>query len=114
MKSFGTGYFLTDPELKDANGTVVCNFRLAVNEYRSMNGQKVKTRHYFDFEAWDSAAKTIVDRARKGDKLEYFAIPRQHKWPGPDGHEHSKVVFRVSEFQIVQRTEYNDDEDQPE
>lgn len=111
----GCGRFAQDPELKEvetANKTTyVCNFTLAVDEFRSVNGEKVKTTSFFDFEAWDTGAKTIANYAKKGDTLNFRARPRQNKWTTPEGNR-SKVVFRLEEFKIFEKRNRDDSETQ--
>lgn len=114
----GKGRFTSDPELKEiskdgGSDTCVCNFTLAVDEFRGSGESKVKTTHFFDFEVWDSAARTIATYCKKGDTLFVRAKARQNKWDSPDG-PRSKVVFRVEEFSMHNRNrdDSSDQEDE--
>ena len=97
MTACGTGRFVREPELKEVGETCVCEFSLAVNEFRKVNGERRKFAHFFDFVAWDKAAKVIVEYCGKGDELEFRATPRQDKWE-KDGVKRSKIMFRLDDF----------------
>ncbi len=104
FKSFGEGRFVADPVSKDVGETIVVSFTLAVNEFRKVNGQTVKEPHFFDFKAWDSGGKTIVERCKKGDRLVFEARPRQEKWKDKTTDQNrSKIVFRLEEFTIIKK-----------
>lgn len=108
MKLVGAGRFVADPELKEASGSVVCEFTLVYNEYRRVGNEKVRTPHFLQFSAWDSGGSTIAEQCRKGDTLIFSAKPRQKRWE-KDGKKLSRVVFRVEEFQVLKRD--NDQEE---
>ena len=108
IKAYGIGYLTHDPVLDKAENehkTVsVVNFRVAVNEYRRFGDEKRKTVHYFDLQAWDSAAHTIVGRCKQGDAIFFEATPRQKRWyVEVDGQEklRSRVIFRLETFKII-------------
>lgn len=102
MKCFGVGRFVRDPELKEVGETYVCEFSLAVNEYRKINGERKKYTNYFDFVIWDKAAQLIDQYCEKGDLLEFYATARQDKWNDKEtGQPRSKVVFRVDNFSFL-------------
>lgn len=98
----GTGILTHEPELQPVGETVVCKFTLVTNEYRKVGGDSVKYSHYLNFEAWDSGARTIVERAHKGDTLVVKAKPRQVTWEDRStGQKYNRVMFRLEEFQII-------------
>lgn len=102
MKCFGVGRFVRDPVLKEVGETCVCEFSLAVNEYRKINGERKKYTNYFDFVIWDKAAQLIDQYCEKGDLLEFYATARQDKWNDKEtGQPRSKVVFRVDNFSFL-------------
>lgn len=99
----GSGRFVRDPELKPVNDTHVCEFSLAVNEYRKVNGERRTYTHFFDFVVWDKAAELICEYRKKGDLLEFVASPRQERWEDSEGNRRQKIVFRIDEFSFLPR-----------
>lgn len=95
----GVGRFVKQPELKEVNSTHVCEFSLAVNEYRN-TGTERKVVHFLDFVIWDKAAEVITKYCNKGDMIFVSATPRQDRWES-DGRNHSRVVFRVNQFTLL-------------
>ena len=65
------GRLVADPNLiKTKNDVNLVTFTLAIPEYRKeKSGEKKRNVSYFDFEAWDSGAKTIYDHCETGDSL---------------------------------------------
>jgi len=121
MKAYGIGRFVSDPELKQYENTHVCNFTLAVNEYRKdREGNRKEYTNFFDFVIWDKAAELIKKYKVKGDQIFIKdATARQDKWVDNNGQNRSKVVFRVNDFEFVgyrqrQETESNTTEQQEE
>jgi single-strand DNA-binding protein len=110
FKSFGEGRLVADPIMKEVGETVVVSLTVAVNEYRKVNGQSVREPHFFDLKAWDSGGKTIMERAKKGDRLIFEARPRQERWEDKaTGQKRSKVVFRIEEFTIINKVAIAED-----
>jgi single-strand DNA-binding protein len=106
---FGEGRLVADPELKDVGSTVVASFTLVCNEYRRVNDESVKEPHFFDFKAWDTGAKTIAEKAKKGDRVFFEARARQERWEDKTtGQKRSKVVFRLENFTIVPKLQSDD------
>ena len=104
MTLSGVGRFVRDPELKPVNDTNVCEFSLAVNEYRKVGGERKKFAHFFDCVIWDKAAEVIAQYCNKGDMIEIRATPRRDKWQDAEGRNRSRVVFRVDEFSFMPRS----------
>jgi len=105
MTLSGVGRFVRDPELKAVKDTHVCEFSLAVNEYRKVNGERKKFAHFFDFVIWDKAAEVVAQYCSKGDMIEVRGTPRQDKWTdATSGQNRSRVVIRVDEFSFLPRT----------
>jgi single-strand DNA-binding protein len=102
FKAFGVGRLVHDPELKAVNDTHVCQFSMAINEYRKINGERKEYTHFFDFVVWDKGAELVAQYCKKGDLLEVSASPRQEKWSDKEtGASRSKVTFRVDEFRFI-------------
>jgi len=111
MITCGVGRLTRDPELKYVkNGeTCLCEFSLAVNEYRKVNGERKKFPHFFDFIIWDKAAELIAEYCKKGDELQVKATPRLDKWEDQEGNKRSRVMFRVDDFEFGRKARRNED-----
>lgn len=104
FKFFGIGRLVADPELQDiqtndnTKSTHVARFTVAVNEFRKVHDEKIVHTSFLDCEAWDSGAKTIAETYKKGDMIAVTGRVRQNKWKTEEGHNRSRVIFRVEEF----------------
>lgn len=102
MKSHCIGRFVRDPELKEVGNTHVCEFSLAVDEFRKINGERKKYTNFFDFVIWDKAAELVVEHKRKGDQIAVECTARQDKWQDKNtGEQRSRVIFRVDDFTFL-------------
>ena len=100
----GHGRFTDDPVLKrlDDKGTSVCEFTLAVDEFRRINGERKKTTNFFNMVIWDKAAELICEYKKKGDPIYVVATPRLDRWTDPEtGEGRSRVIFRINEFSFL-------------
>ena len=100
LNSHGVVIISTELKLTPVGETVVCNFSGRTVE-RSGQGESQKSvAHFFNFEIWDTAAKYLVENAKKGDRLIlHSATPREQTWEKEEK-RYSKVVFRVNDFTI--------------
>tara|TARA_B100001094_G_scaffold263939_1_gene265753 strand:+ start:943 stop:1254 length:312 start_codon:yes stop_codon:yes gene_type:complete len=91
------GKLTGDPVLKKSYNSFFVNFTLEVEEYRrDKDGVKKRRIDLLNFEAWDSAAKTIQQRAQKDDIMVIEAIARNESIKDPD-----TVIFRITNFKII-------------
>lgn len=113
LSAHGIGRLVKDPELKviknnDKDVSVV-KFTLVFNEF--IKTDKVNSV-FLDFEAWDSAAETIVKLCKKGDRLHIRdAVVRQNSWDDKEtGKKKSRLYFRVNGFDMLleKRNQEND------
>lgn len=100
------GRLVKDPDLRELEdkNTCVCNLKLSVHEYIKNQGDRVRATHHFDLQAWDSGARSIAERAKKGDDFICTVIPREHRWKEQteDGErQRSRIIFRVEQFHII-------------
>lgn len=117
IKVFALGRLTADPSLEQLNvgegkTADLLKFDIAVNEYRTVNGEKVKYTHFFNCEAWDSGARVIAEQCHKGDLVALDGKLRQNRWKNKEGQGRSRVVLRVENFTIanrVNRGETSDD-----
>ena len=109
-KAFTHGEFVVaqDPTVKIVGSTKVCVLSGMNVEIIGTGEQKKDIFSYFDFELWDSAADYIMERAKKGDTfIVTESTPRQNRWE-KDGVKHSKVIFRVKSFRLIQSQKNTD------
>jgi len=113
MTMCGAGRLTSDPELRTVkrrdndSETCVCDFSLAVNEFRNVGGERKKFSHFFDFVIWDKAAQLIARECKKGDEIQIKATPRLDRWEDADGNKRSRVIFRVDEFDFGRKSRKN-------
>ncbi len=109
------GNLTKDPELRNvgAKGTAVTNFTIAVSRrFKRVNGETTKEVVFIECEAWDSGAETIVKYLKKGDPIIVFCSAKMEQWE-KDGVKHSKIRFRVDEFEFVPSRRNNKSENAP-
>lgn len=108
LNSYGVVIISSDLVLKPVGDTSVVNFlaRTVEKTAKTDKNETGSVAHFFNFEIWDTAAKYLVEHAKKGDRLIlHSATPREHKWVGKeDGKNYSRIVFRVNKFQIFPYT----------
>ena len=96
-RSHFLGKLTEDPVLWESHSSVSVGFTLEVEEYRrGKDGSKKRRTDLLNFEAWDTAAKTIEKYAYKGDIMAVEAIARNQSAKDPD-----VVIFRVTNFKII-------------
>lgn len=114
LKVYGLCRLVADPELKEIGETCVATFRVVINEYRKSKtdqGEFINTPHFFECKLWDTGARRLVEKAKKGDQVIINAEPRQENWTDKEGNNRSKVVFRVSEFQVIPKSKVTENEE---
>jgi len=63
-----SGNVSKDPVFKELpNNTKVCNFSVAINEYRVQNGEKIKETTWISVAAWNDLADVCNRFVHKGD-----------------------------------------------
>lgn len=114
FKLMGICRLVAKPELKEVGTTCVATFRVVTNEYRKgAEGAGITTPHFFECKLWDTGARRFFEKADKGDLIFIEAQPRQENWQDKDGNNRSKVIFRVSEFQVLPRASKKEEEVTP-
>lgn len=95
------GKLIADPKLIEVRDTHVVHFSLAIEDYRrDKSGEKHRYVDYFDFEAWDSGAKTINAFFKRGDVMVVESEARRSRW-NSTGDFNREIVFRVKEFKAI-------------
>lgn len=94
-----TGNVTRDPEIKDAGGSKVAKFSLAVNRFYKKNGENMNQASFFDCEAWGNQVEVIESYVKKGSKVSVVGEAIQDTWE-KDGEKRSKIFFRVDNLQL--------------
>jgi single-strand DNA-binding protein len=98
------GNLVKEVGIRDAKGTPVGEFTLAINErYKDKDGQwKDKEPSFLDFEIWGERAKYLADVTKNGTGLVVTCSAQQDRWEDKEtGGKRSKVKFRVNDFKVT-------------
>ncbi len=94
------GNLTRDPVLRQVGPkqTSVVNFGIAVSrKYKKSTGATEKEVTFLECEAWDTGAETISKHFKKGDGIIIHCSAKTDEWE-KDGVKHSRLKFRVNEF----------------
>lgn len=100
-KWIGTGNIVKDIELQQtSNGTIFCNFTLAVNRnYKSSDGEAITD--FINCVAWRAIAETIAKYTHKGDKLLVQGSIEIREYKDKDGNKKTATSVNVSEIEFL-------------
>ena len=93
------GRFVSDPELKKAKETSVCNFTLARTK-DVPNGKDMES-DYINFVAWGKMAETICKYFKKGNKIGVNGFLYTHKYQNKSGVNITAVEVHVDNIEFV-------------
>jgi len=97
------GNLTRDPEVRPVGSTHVASFTVAMNrKFKRADGTYDEEVSYIPCEAWDTGAKTIEKLFRKGSQIFVVGALKQENWE-KDGEKKSRLVVRVSNFQVVDK-----------
>lgn len=102
LKLTGFCRVANDPKLVEVGNTHKVFFTVVTQETRKSKdcGETILTPHFFNVEAWDSAATFIMSTVGRGDELYIEASPRE-EIREIDGETKKKVYFRINYFRSV-------------
>lgn len=87
------GNLTRDPELRmTGSGTYVCEFGVAVNKSRKVNGEWQDVAHFFDVVVWGKQGETCAQYLAKGRQVSIDGSLEQQRWEAQDGGKRSKVI----------------------
>jgi single-strand DNA-binding protein len=106
-----TGRLTRDPESRQAGGSTVTSFGLAVDDsYKNKStGDTVDQAVFLDFECWGKRGEVLSNYCKKGDELKIQARAKQDQWE-TDGVKRSKVLFTVMDFEFGRKKGQNKDD----
>ena len=93
-----SGNLVTDPEIKNVNGTQLANIRLAsTRKYTTKNGDKGESSVFIDAEIWGGLAIAAEKILKKGDPITIHGRLEQQNWE-KDGEKRHRHTIRVENF----------------
>ena len=91
------GNLTRDVELRDAGGTPLASFSIAVNKkYKDK-----ETVSFIDCKAWGKTGELIAQYFTKGKAIHVSGEIEQENWETKDGTKRSKLVANVREFDFL-------------
>lgn len=102
-----SGNLVRDPELRDAAGTAVLGFCVAVND-RAKNqrtGEWEDRPNFIECVMFGRRAEALADRLAKGMKVAVSGKLRYSSWEAKDGQRRSKVEVAADEVEFMSRAE---------
>lgn len=108
-----TGNLTKDPDLSEtANGTIYCNFSIAVN--RAMpDSDGNKQTDFFNCTAWKQRAEIICKYCKKGSKVLIEGEMQSRSYEDKDGHRQTGWNVNVNNIEFLGgRQENSDNEEQ--
>lgn len=98
---FLMGNLTRDPETREAGGSNLTTFSVAVNErYKASSGEQRERVSYFDCKAWNRTGETIAQWFSKGKPIVVIGKLVQETWD-KEGEGRSKIVVVVDSFSFV-------------
>jgi single-strand DNA-binding protein len=98
-----------DPETRlMQNGTAVCNFSVAVNDYRkNEDGGYEKNTTWIDVTAWAKLAERLSENLKKGTQASVVGAWRNNTWEDNEGKKRVKsyILAREVSFDFLPKTD---------
>lgn len=94
------GNLCNDPEIRDAGGSRVANFRMATSEkYKSKSGEQKEATEYHSVAVWGDKLVGIVQQyLAKGSKIYIAGQIKTRKWQDKDGNDRYSTEIVLSGF----------------
>ena len=92
-----------DPELRHtANGTAVCNMRLATNEsYKDSDGNYVDKTEWHSLVAWSKLAEICGEYLKKGSPVYFEGSLQTRQWEDKEGNTRYTTEVKVREMMML-------------
>lgn len=99
-----------DPELKRAaNGTAICNLRVATDESFTKNDTKVERTEWHTVVAFQRQAETCADYLAKGSLIYVEGSLQTRKWQDQQGQDRYSTEIKAQRVQFLDRKGQNQD-----
>ena len=101
-KAIMIGRMTRDGDLKDAGGSSVVSFSIAVNRSWSKDGEKKEQVAFVNCVAWGKMAELICKYAHKGDRVMIEGRIQTRSWEGQDGRKNYVTEVFTENAQFLQ------------
>lgn len=91
------GNLSADPEERQAAGTTLCKFNVAVSEKR----KGIVETFFLDVNVWGAQAPSCVQCLKKGSSVLVSGRLRQEKWESQTGEPKSKFVLVADDVEFL-------------
>jgi len=101
-----------DPTIRNAQGSNVATFSIAVNKRKKdSNGAPIDVTTWFNCESWNKSAEFAEKFLKKGMKLFVEGELNVEKYIDKDGIERTSIKVRVDRVEILSAKENNGQQD---
>ena len=95
------GNLTRDPESRQAGGSTVASFALAINRrYKAKDGEQREETTFIDIECWGRTAELCMQYLTKGRNVHIEGRLRQDTWE-KDGQKRSKITVTADNVSFV-------------
>jgi len=115
------GHVGRSPDVKDVNGTTVCNFSVAVTDVWTKDGQKHEKTNWYKVAAWSKLGDVCGQYVTKGMQIMVTGNVEARAYIGKDGNAKAELVLTAREVKFLggrgdgnqdeQHSEYDDNQD---
>lgn len=99
------GFTCADPEYREtANGTKVCNFRLAFNNRTKVDGKWEDVSNFIDVTVFGGTGEWLSEHMPKGTKIAVQGYLHMRQWE-KDGQKRSKIEIVGTDVEMMARGE---------
>lgn len=96
------GNLTRDPETRNAGGTTVCNFGLAINRrWRDRDGQQQEETTFVDCTAWGRTGEALAEHQGKGDAVLVEGRLTLDRWQDREGGNRQKLKVTAERIQFL-------------
>lgn len=100
------GRLTRDPELRyTPSGAGVCNFAIATNSYRVVDGEKKEITDFHNIVAWNQGKRTLAELCgsslHKGNLVYIEGRLQTRSWEGQDGKKNYKTEINATDVQFL-------------
>ena len=98
------------PELKEVNGSAVCNFSVAVTDkWNDKDGNRQEFTTWFDVACWDTLAVQAHQYLGKGSQVMVAGAVKARAYTGRDGSAKASLSLTARSIQFLSSKNMNED-----
>jgi single-strand DNA-binding protein len=95
------GRLTRDAELKQAGGSSICKFALAVNRRVKHGDQWQDEASFFDCDYWGKGGEAVAKYLTKGKQVAIEGSLKQDRWQDSDGKARSAIRVNADNVQLL-------------